>query len=231
MEHVVVLKSRYRKRGLTAESEYVEADVDITIGKAAFLMVDVMGQSSPIIEEHIVPALLAARRAGMHVIYAANSAPRIALHRYEFTNQRLRTNRDDFTVLAAAPNVDPLEYHKGDGPWSTYCESMKPQRGDYLVKKVPYSGFHETRLDPLLRHLGVTDIVACGFSAHMCLRGTLIDAFNRNYRIILLRDCTSGGDLLPSERESNKFSKYMIEWMETYICRSTTAELFVKALR
>ena len=228
---MTTVKARYRTWDAAGHAPLcVETDVALQIDRTAFMLVDVMGASNPIIQNHIAPALYSARKSGMPIVYAANSAPRIALDRYEFTLQRHRSGHDHFPTLAAAPNVDPVEYHRGNGPWSEYCESVQPLKGDYLIKKVPYSGFHETRMDTLLRHLGITDIVACGFSAHMCLRGTLIDALYRNYRVLLLRDCTSGGDLLPSERSTKRFSTYMVEWMETYVGRSTTSKLLIEAL-
>ena len=41
---------------------------------------------------------------------------------------------------------------------------------------------------------------------------------------------TDGGDLLPDERQSKRFSSYMVQWMETYVCKSTTSDLFQDAL-
>ena len=97
------LSVRYAKRRVdTCEPTYVEEDYDLDIGHTAFLMVDVMGLLSPIMRDHLLPALNTARRAGMPIVYAANAAPRLALDRYEFTNQRYRSNGDDFPVFAAS---------------------------------------------------------------------------------------------------------------------------------
>ena len=198
--------------------------------RTAFLVVDVYGETpNPIVVDHIAPALQAARDAGLPVIYAGNSAPRMDLDHYEFTVQRNRNARHYFPEVSAELTVDPREYHYGDGPWGRYLDCVAPRPGDIFVRKIAYSGFYETRLDSVLRHLGIENLVAVGFSASECLLGTLIEAFNRNYRVILLRDCTQGGAITEFERRTDAFTKRMILWMETYIGVSATSTDFISA--
>jgi nicotinamidase-related amidase len=203
----------------------------LDLDRTAFLAVDVYGVENEILTDCIAPALRAARCIGLPVIYAGNSAPRVALDRYEFTVQRDRNAAHYFPRVSAELAVERREYHHGDGPWGRYAECVAPVAGDYFVRKIAYSGFHETRLDSLLRHLEVSHLVAVGFSASECLLGTLIDAFNRDYDIVLLRDCTRGGAMTLMEREQDTFTRRMVLWMETYLGYSSTSSQFVEACK
>ena len=97
------------------------------------------------------------------------------------------------------------------------------------MRKIAYNGFYETRLYSVLGHLEIENLITVGFSASECLLGTLIEAFNRNYRVILLRDCTRGGAMIELERLTDAFTKRMILWMETYIGVSATSDDFIVA--
>jgi ureidoacrylate peracid hydrolase len=63
---------------------------------------------------------------------------------------------------------------------------------DYEVEKTRYSGFHNTTLEPLLRGLGVETILLAGVITNMCVEATARDAFHRDFRVVVLRDCVSG---------------------------------------
>jgi nicotinamidase-related amidase len=219
----------FRRFPPTAMRGHLEREHLLDLDRTAFLMVDVYGPENEIVTDHIAPAMRAARSVGLPVIYAGNSAPRVALDCYEFTVQRDRNAAHYFPNVSAELGVDPREYHYGDGPWGRYAGCVAPKKGDYFVRKIAYSAFHETRLDSLLRHLGVRHLVAVGFSASECLLGTLIDAFNRDYDIVLLRDCTRGGAMTPTEREQDTFTRRMVLWMETYLGYSSTSPQFMEA--
>lgn len=219
----------FRRTADPSGGHYVESLTDIDLAHAALLAVDVYGPESEILARHVVPALDCARRLGLPVVYVGNSAPRVALEHYEFTVQRDRNAHHHFSTVAAELSVDPREYHHGDGPWGHYAAYVAPRPGDYYVRKIAYSGFVDTYLDSLLRHLGTTTLIAVGFSASECLLGTLIDAFQRNLTIVLLRDCTRAAELLPEELAGGLFTQRMVVWMETYLGVSTTSEAFCAA--
>lgn len=208
---------------------YAQEEIQIGLQHTAFLAVDVMGDKSEVMANHVVPAMDAARRLGLPIVYAANSAPRVDLDHYEFAMQRDRNAQHYFPRVIAEPSVDPREYHAGSGPWSHYWDAVAPRPGDYYVRKIAYSGFHETRLDSVLRHLGADTLICVGFVISECLLGTLIDAYSRNYRAILLRDCTLAGEETRQEHATRSFTQRMILWCETYICSSSTSEEFVAA--
>jgi len=224
------LPVRYFRRESGGQGgQHVASVATVHLRHTAFLAVDVYGPESEILRERIAPALAAARHLELPVIYLGNSAPRIALERYEFTLQRDRNAQHHFPTVVAECNTDPREYHRGDGPWGHYASCVAPHPGDHYVRKVAYSGFFETYLDSLLRHLAITTLIAVGFSASECLLGTLIDALERNLQVLLLRDCTAAGELLPEEVEHGLFTQRMIVWMETYLGVSATSTAFCAA--
>jgi hypothetical protein len=58
----------------------------------------------------------------------------------------------------------------------------------------------------------------------------MIDALNRNFEVILLRDCTLASDL-PQELDDLEFTNRMITWAEMIVGRTTTCDAFVAACR
>lgn len=58
------------------------------------------------------------------------------------------------------------------------------------IAKCAQSGFRDTYLDRYLRAWGIDTLLVVGFSFKSCVFYTLVGAFERNYRAILLRDGT-----------------------------------------
>jgi ureidoacrylate peracid hydrolase len=181
-----------------------------------------------IIVEHIRPALDTARRAGLPIVYVSNSAPRIALGRsayQEFKTDTLQVNKDE---LYAEDTIDPLEYHYGSSKVLKYSSIIKPQPGDYYVRKHTHSGFFDTRLDSLLRNLRCENLVCVGFALDMCLGATMIDALWSNYRVVLLRDCTFAVEI-PEFDALGAWTNCWILYHECAIGYTTTSERWIAA--
>ena len=197
---------------------YANKNLSLEKSQTVFLIVDVYGlgfdshpestEKSPAWEatsqftdgeraaiSKIKKATDAARKLGLPIIYVSNSAPRIALEKSAYQEQKSSTLNVQKNELFAEDNIDPLEYHLGDSKVLKYSEIVAPKKGDYYIRKHTHSGFFDTRLDTLLRNLGAKTLVCVGFALDMCLGTTMIDALWRNYRIILLRDCTYAVEL------------------------------------
>ncbi len=71
------------------------------------------------------------------------------------------------------------------------CERLRPQPGDYFILKPQQSGFYETPLELLLRHLNVHTLILTGFAANFCVLFTANDAHMRRYHLVVPRDCTA----------------------------------------
>src|SRR4029079_9706816 len=76
--------------------------------------------------------------------------------------------------------------------WNTaIIDELTPELGDIIVSKQRFSGFHGTDLDTVLRTIGARTLVVTGCTTSLCVESTLRDAFFRDYRPLLLADCTA----------------------------------------
>ena len=62
-----------------------------------------------------------------------------------------------------------------------------------LVKK-RYSAFFGTPLDAVLEELGARIVVLAGVNTHACVRMTAIDAYQRDFEVIIARECVGSYD-------------------------------------
>jgi nicotinamidase-related amidase len=94
-----------------------------------------------------------------------------------------------------------------EATWNTdIVEELAPQPADVLVSKHRYSGFFETELDDILRARGVKNLIFVGWTTSVSVESTLRDAFFRDYRCVLLSDCTAevvGSDLSRTNHEAS----------------------------
>jgi ureidoacrylate peracid hydrolase len=127
--------------------------------------------------------LESARRSGMTVVYL----------KMEFTRDLSNLGDDQ------APN---REKHLGfgvgggdfliEGTWNTeIVGELAPEPGDLVVSKHRYSGFFETELHDVLQARGIKTLTFVGWTTSVCVESTLRDAFFRDYRCLLLSDCTA----------------------------------------
>ena len=65
---------------------------------------------------------------------------------------------------------------------------------DYDVEKQRLSGFYNTHLETLLRRLGTQTVVLTGVYTNMCVESTALDAWCRDFRIVLVPDCCAAFD-------------------------------------
>ncbi len=60
---------------------------------------------------------------------------------------------------------------------------------DLVVDKVRFDAFQWTSLEPLLRGLGVAELIICGVVTNLCVESTVRSAFMRDFPVTLLADC------------------------------------------
>jgi len=78
------------------------------------------------------------------------------------------------------------------GSWGAApAEGLEPQDGDHVVEKMRMNGFYETRLDILLRGLGVETLIISGAWTNMSIEHTARHAADAGYRAIVPSDGTS----------------------------------------
>ncbi|MGQ9759287.1 MAG: cysteine hydrolase family protein [Candidatus Methanomethylicaceae archaeon] len=78
---------------------------------------------------------------------------------------------------------------------------LKPEEGDFIIKKRRYSGFFQTDLGILLRELGVDTLLLTGIDTSICIRHTAADAFFRGYSLIIPKDAVNTFDPKDNEQE------------------------------
>lgn len=182
-----------------------------------------------IIRDHILPALNAARKLGIPIIYVSNSAPRINLENSMYEEVKRNTHDYQTELLYSENNVDPLEYSYGDSDVLHYSNLIAPKPTDYYIRKHVHSGFFDTRLDTLLRNLGAKTLFFTGFALDMCLGTTMIDALWRNYRVVLLRDCTYAIEI-PGIDAPGSWTERWIIYTEAEIGYTITSQDFITAV-
>ena len=65
---------------------------------------------------------------------------------------------------------------------------------DRVVVKKRYSAFFGTDLDRMLASLHPQLLIVCGINTHACIRMTVIDAYQRDYRVIVAADAIGSTD-------------------------------------
>ncbi|HEV3402694.1 MAG TPA: cysteine hydrolase [Gaiellaceae bacterium] len=109
-----------------------------------------------------------------------------------------------YIVEAGAPglkqNAPLFEGVKGSnalvrGTWGAApAEGLEPQDGDHVVEKMRMNAFYNTKLDVLLRGLGVETLIVTGAWTNMSIEHTARHAADAGYRAVVASDGTSTVD-------------------------------------
>lgn len=246
--HLVLPGRYYRMYPPDAFAGFTEERLTLAPRETAVLAVDIYGghdqpdvwsgmvsQSSTqhagqLLQDRIAPVLEATRRVGLPLIFAANSAPRIALEHSAYGELKRRGMDVDQDELYAETGADGLEYQRGPSEVLTYLDDVAPRDGDYLIRKHVHTAFFDTRLDTLLRNLGIRNLICLGFALDVCLGTTMMDAVWRNYRVVLLRDCTYAIEL-PGIDQDGSWTKRWLTYVESNLGHTTTSEEFLEGCR
>ncbi len=110
-----------------------------------------------------------ATRAGLPVIYV---------------NDNLGKWRSDVSALVAF-------CRRPEMPGAPIVERLAPRTADYVVLKSTLSGFYQTPLETMLRLGGVETLILTGFAADNCVLFTAADAYMREFRLVVPRDCVA----------------------------------------
>ena len=96
--------------------------------------------------------------------------------------------------------------------WNTaIIDELAPEDGDIVVSKHRYSAFFETQLDSILRAKRIETLIFTGATTSICVESTVRDATFRDYRCIVLRDCTAEPIALDAPRSNKEATLLTIE--------------------
>ena len=203
-------------------------ELELAIERTAFLIVDSdCGTGNRWVEEGIAPALAAARRLEMHVVFIHNDFSLVdepgsikrELHGTRWGDPEA-ARRPPPARLPCQPNYSP---------------SIRPLPHEPDFPKREWSGFHETHVDYHLRCYDIKNLIAVGFSQRACLYQTLAGAVEHNYRVAMLRDCTFSAEYPDTVDESlpekGWLRRIMLRNFEHIIGYTSTSGEFVAACR
>jgi len=88
-------------------------------------------------------------------------------------------------------------------PAGQIVPELEPLPGEYIVRKTQASAFFGTGFAPWLVQQGADTLVVTGCTTSGCVRATVVDAMQHNFRAIVARDCV--GDRASGPHEANLF--------------------------
>ena len=106
-------------------------------------------------------------------------------------------------------------------PGSRILPELERAPTDHEIVKKRYSAFFGTDLEALLLSLGARTLVLAGINSHACVRVTAIDAFQRDYDVILAADGVGSYD--PTHHEVSL--RYLGERMGMLLDNTAICEL------
>ncbi len=86
---------------------------------------------------------------------------------------------------------------------------LHPLPEDYQVIKRRYSAFVGTDLDLILRDNRIERVILTGTKTNVCIRATATDAFERNYHVVVPRECVATDKAHLHEANLEDIGKYI----------------------
>lgn len=102
-----------------------------------------------------------------------------------------------------ALRVKPLQKLTEHAPGSQIVPLLTPLPGEWVIRKQSASAFFETGLAGWLHLRGVDTAVIVGCTTSGCVRATVVDAMQNNFRAVVISDCV--GDRAMEPHEANLF--------------------------
>lgn len=93
-------------------------------------------------------------------------------------------NMRDRGVSVVAEGTSGAEIHR----------DLARHDADAVVTKKRFSAFFGTNLEELLSEAAPEKVTLAGVNTHACVRTTAIDAFQRDFRVLLAADCVASHD-------------------------------------
>ena len=72
-------------------------------------------------------------------------------------------------------------------------DDIHKEKSDVIIIKNKISPFYKTNLDKELK--GIKEIVICGILTNLCVRSLAQDAYDRDFRITIIKDCCRAFDV------------------------------------
>jgi nicotinamidase-related amidase len=159
----------------------------LLVGRPALLVIDMQhdfvdadGPCYNIGAEHTIEPML-----GLIELFRQRELPVI------FTREAHRPDRAD-AGLEADPNYHTPPHTIEGTRGYAIVDALVPRESEFVIDKRRYSCFLGTELDLILRSLEVQTLVVCGVSSDVCVHWTAGEAFQRDFHVRVVEDCTAG---------------------------------------
>ena len=97
-----------------------------------------------------------------------------------------------------------------------FVDQLKPCPDDYSVLKPMHSGFFQTPLDILLKHLGTKRVILTGLCTNSCILATAGDAYMRQLEVYVPADCVAA-----QTPEDQKYALHHMQEMNKAVTRKS----------
>lgn len=84
-----------------------------------------------------------------------------------------------------------------DAPMSQIVPQLTPRAGERVLRKTSASAFFSTGLAQWLAFRGVDTVVVAGCTTSGCIRATVVDSMQSNFRTVVVSDCVGDRALEP----------------------------------
>lgn len=89
------------------------------------------------------------------------------------------------------------------------AQLLLPTPDDYYVLKTKNSAFYNTPLDLLLRYLKTKTVILAGFTTDTCIKFSALDAYLRDYQIIIHQDGVASFDQSAHQQALEYFQTHL----------------------
>lgn len=108
----------------------------------------------------------------------------------KITHRKDKSDMGSFGRLWSSHPIVTETLLAADSHWSQLYPELDLKPTDIIVDKPKYNAFWGSELEAVLRGLGVEWLVFTGIDTDVCVRNTLIDAFHRDFNVVLAMDAT-----------------------------------------
>ncbi|MCZ6673616.1 MAG: cysteine hydrolase [Verrucomicrobia bacterium] len=91
---------------------------------------------------------------------------------------------------------------------------------DHILLKSRFSAFFHTDLEQLLERLNAIYLILAGITTAWCIRSTAVDAYQRDYEIVIAKECIRAF----TEREHRDSVRAMDGYVATFLSNSEISE-------
>lgn len=152
--------------------------------KPCLLIIDLQNDFLASLETSVVTSLVANTN---HLVrtFRAEARPIV------WVRQEFRADLSDAFLEMRDKNIaGVIEGTKG----AQLHPDLEVSENDVTIIKKRYSAFFGTTLDQYLQEQKVDHLILCGINTHACIRTAAIDAYQRDYRVLLPRECIGSYD-------------------------------------